>query len=156
MYTFIRTATLIFTVLLGATAALAAQRSFPDIEQLMSADEFRNTGLHRLSEAEREALNRWLVTYTAEEAPEMLRSNPEVRAAESAIRIEATIKTPFDGWSGKTVFYLDNGQVWQQRLSGRYFHRGDNRAVVIEKNLLGFFKMTMTSSGKTVGVTRLR
>lgn len=138
------------------TSAPALADTFPGVEKLMSEEQFEAAGLHKLTPAEREALDRWLVSYTAEEAPEMLRSNPEVRAAEEAIRIEARIKQPFNGWTGDTVFYLDNGQVWRQRLKGRYFHRGDDTAVVIEKNLLGYFKMTVVSSDKSVGVTRIR
>ena len=138
------------------TASALAGEAFPGVEKLMSAEQFEAAGLHRLTPAEREALDRWLVSYTAEEAPEMLRSNPEVRAAEEAIRIEARINPPFNGWTGDTIFYLDNGQVWRQRLRSRYFHSGDDTAVVIEKNLLGFYKMTVTASGKSVGVTRVR
>lgn len=138
------------------TAPALAEDAFPGMEKLMSAEQFEAAGLHKLTPAEREALDRWLLNYTAEEAPEMLRSNPEVRAAEESIRIEANIKPPFNGWTGDTLFYLDNGQVWRQRLRGRYFHRGDDTAVVIEKNLLGFYKMTLTASGKSIGVTRLR
>jgi hypothetical protein len=138
------------------TSAPALADTFPGVEKLMSAEQFEAAGLHKLTPAEREALDRWLLSYTAEEAPEMLRSNPEVKAAEEAIRIEARIKQPFNGWTGDTVFYLDNGQVWRQRLKGHYFHRGDDTAVVIEKNLLGYFKMTVVSSDKSVGVTRIR
>lgn len=138
------------------TSAHALADAFPGVEKLMSPEQFEAAGLHKLTAAEREALDRWLVSYTAEEAPEMLRSNPEVRAAEEAIRIEARIKPPFNGWTGETIFYLDNGQVWRQRLKGRYFHRGDDTAVVIEKNLLGYFKMTVVSSNKSIGVTRIR
>jgi len=133
-----------------------ASGGFPGIEKLMSSEEFSASGLAKLSESEREALNRWLVAYTAAEAPAMLRSNPEVIAAEEAIRIEAQIKPPFSGWSGETLFYLDNGQVWRQRLPGRYMHNGDDTAVVIDKNFLGFYKMTVTYTDKTVGVTRVR
>lgn len=138
------------------TSATALADTFPGVEKLMSAEQFEAAGLHKLTPTEREALDRWLLSYTAEEAPEMLRSNPEVRAAEEAIRIEARVKQPFNGWTGDTIFYLDNGQVWRQRLKGRYFHRGDDTAVVIEKNLLGYFKMTVVDSNKSVGVTRVR
>ncbi|MEQ9463711.1 MAG: hypothetical protein RJQ10_08620 [Haliea sp.] len=137
-------------------APLMAAETFPGVEKLMSAEQFEAAGLHKLTPAERQALDHWLVSYTAEEAPAMLRSNPEVRAAEESIRIEARIKPPFEGWSGETLFYLDNGQVWRQRLRGRYFHRGEDTAVVIEKNLLGFYKMTVVASGKSIGVTRLK
>ncbi|MFO7552568.1 MAG: hypothetical protein R6W80_14260 [Haliea sp.] len=148
-------ASILFCAAFATTPVMAAD-AFPGVEKLMSAEQFEAAGLHKLTPAEREALDRWLVSYTAEEAPEMLRSNPEVRAAEESIRIEANIKPPFEGWSGDTLFYLDNGQVWRQRLRGRYFHRGEDTAVVIEKNLLGFYKMTVVTSDKSIGVTRVR
>ena len=138
------------------TAPTLVAETFPGVEKLMSAEQFEAAGLHRLTPAEREALDRWLLSYTAEEAPTLLRSNPEVRTAEEAIRIEARINPPFNGWTGDTIFYLDNGQVWRQRLKGSYFHRGEDTAVVIEKNLLGYFKMTVVASDKSVGVTRIR
>jgi hypothetical protein len=138
------------------TAPAAATDTFPGVEKLMSPEQFEAAGLHKLTTEERRALDRWLVSYTAEEAPEMLRSNPEVRAAEEAIRIEANINQPFSGWTGDTLFYLDNGQVWRQRLKGRHFHRGEDTAVVIERNVLGYFRMTLLSSGKSIGVTRVR
>ncbi|QIB65494.1 hypothetical protein [Kineobactrum salinum] len=148
--------TLLLALVCSGPAALAADSDFPGIRKLMSEEEFRAAGLHRLSQEERAALNRWLVSYTVEEAPELLRSNQEVRKADESIRIEANIKPPFSGWTGDTLFHLDNGQVWQQRLRGRYFYNGDDTAVVIEKNLLGFYKMTLQASGRSVGVTRVR
>jgi len=150
---------LLASALLCATSIAAhavAADAFPGVEKLMSAAQFEAAGLHKLTADERRALDRWLVSYTAEEAPEMLRSNPEVRAAEEAIRIEASINQPFNGWTGDTLFHLDNGQVWRQRLKGRYFHRGEDTAVVIERNVLGYFRMTLLSSGKSIGVTRVR
>lgn len=149
---------LLFLTVACSMPALAAgpEGEFPGVEKLMSSEEYRAAGLDKLSDVERAALNRWLVTYTAAEAPTLLRSNPEVIAADESIRIEANIKPPFEGWSGETLFYLDNGQVWRQRLPGRYLHRGDDTAVVIDKNFLGFYRMTVTATDKTVGVSRVR
>lgn len=141
---------------LTTLTATAAGEDFPGVKQLMSDETFREAGLHKLSEAERAALDQWLIDYTVGDAQELRRSNETVREAEEAVRIEARIKPPFRGWDGDTVFALDNGQVWRQRLRGRYFHRGDDTSVVISKNLFGFWEMTMTSSGKSVGVTRVK
>ena len=148
---------LFFTLACSVPAASAEPGSeFPGIQKLMSEEEYQAAGLDKLSADERAALNRWLVNYTAAEAPAMLRTNPEVIAAEESIRIESHIKQPFDGWSGETLFYLENGQVWRQRLPGRYMHRGEDTAVVIDKNFFGFYQMTVTSTDKTVGVSRVR
>lgn len=141
-------------LVLGPVTTFA--EDFPGVRQLMSEQQFREAGLHKLSDAEREALDRWLLGYTVGDAQELRRSNEAVQEAEEAVRIAARIKPPFRGWDGDTVFALDNGQVWRQRLRGRYFHRGDDTSVVISKNLFGFWEMTVTSSGRTVGVTRVK
>lgn len=140
--------------LLSLTAS-AADKPFPGIETLMSEDEYRAAGIEKLSDAERAALNAWLISYTVGEAPVLRKNNPQVREAEKSITIEAAILQPFDGWTGNTVFSLDNGQKWRQRLDGRYSYNGDNTQVVIKKNFFGFYKMTLVSTGAAVGVTRI-
>lgn len=147
-----------FTFVLGLCLlpATTSAADFPGVRQLMGEEQFREAGLHKLSDEERTALDRWLLGYTVGDAQELRRSNETVREAEEAVRIEASIKPPFRGWDGKSVFALDNGQIWRQRLRGRYFHSGDDTAVVISKNLLGFWEMTVVSSGRTVGVTRVK
>ncbi len=142
--------------LLVVAATTAAGEDFPGIEKLMSAEEYRAAGLDKLSPAERAALNQWLITYTAVEAPAMLRESETVKEVEQAHEIEANINQPFEGWSGETLFYLDNGQVWRQRLRGRHVYRGDDTRVVIKKNAFGFYRMTHLATGKSVGVKLVR
>ncbi|TGD72962.1 hypothetical protein E4634_11785 [Mangrovimicrobium sediminis] len=135
-------------------AALAGGDPFPGVEGLMTADEFDAAGLDKLSEAERKALNEWLIRYTAWEAPAQQRS-AEVRELENETGISANIKAPFNGWSGSTRFYLDNGQIWEQRLQGRFQYKGDETAVAIRKNFLGYWVMEHLASGRSVGVRRI-
>jgi len=145
----------------GGTALLntpeSAAEDFPGLERLMTVEQFRRTGLPKLSDSELEALNEWLIEYTAGDAEVLQGSSAAVREAEKNIEIDSRISGDFTGWDGDTIFSLDNGQVWQQRLSGRYPYRGPaNPAVRISKNFLGFYKMTVLESGKSVGVKRLR
>lgn len=147
------------TLLLGTTLCLAApslaEETFPGVEKLMAPEEYRAAGLDKLSPAELKVLNQWLIDYTVEDAEALRVGNEEVRQAEQDVRIEARVEAPFKGWDGETLFRLDNGQVWQQRLSGRFPYHGDDRRVVIEKNFFGFFKMTHVASGRSVGVSRV-
>ena len=83
----------------------------------------------------------------------------EMQQADTSVEqnepFEATIQGSFKGWGSKTVFPLDNGQVWRQRNSSQYRHTsGDNR-VRFERNFLGLWQMTVLSSGRTVGVRRV-
>ena len=69
---------------------------------------------------------------------------------------EARLTSDFTGWTGKTIFKLDNGQVWRQRSSANYRHRGSDTRVKFKKNWMGGWEMTMVSSGKTVLVRKVQ
>lgn len=94
---------------------------------------------------------------TGESAPPVLDENfglPEPR--EAAAVLQAEILPPFRGWNGKTVFQLDNGQVWKQRVSGKFTYSGDDRRVVISQNSWGFYEMRLVDADRSVGVRRLK
>ncbi len=148
----------------------------------MSDDEFAQAGLHKLTEAELQFLNRWLRQGTAnpavvagagqsqslERVPvpsesavspeeqfglEQLKAKPDPKLPE---QITAQLLGEFRGWDGKTVFRLDNGQVWQQRVGGAYRSpKRVNPAVTIEKGRFGYY-LSLVGSGRKVGVKRLR
>lgn len=69
---------------------------------------------------------------------------------------EATITGSFSGWNGKTVFALDNGQVWRQRTgSSRYRHTRGGNEVRFKRSFIGLWTMTVLSTGRSVGVRRI-
>ena len=154
-----------FTLLLVTLVVLAAatgspqaadNSSFPGVEKLMTGDEFSAAGLDQLSPAEVDALNQWLIRYTATDAEFIQTSDVEVKQAKKDALITARLSESFSGWSGKTLFHLDNGQVWQQRLDGRYHYRGEPPEVRIKKNLFGFWSMSLVDKGMSIGVKRIR
>lgn len=139
------------------TAAENPAQDFPGLERLMNVEQFRKTGLTKLSDSELEALNQWLLTYTAGDAHILQGTNAAVREAEKNIEMTSRISGDFVGWTGKTLFSLKNGQVWQQRLAGRYRYVGPaNPEARISKNALGFYKMTLVESGVSIGVKPVR
>jgi hypothetical protein len=69
---------------------------------------------------------------------------------------EARLTGNFTGWSGKTVFRLDDGQVWRQRSAANYRHRSTDMRVKFKKNWMGGWEMTVVSSGKTVLVSKVK
>ncbi len=147
---------LLCALLLVNAAALAQGAStFPGVKALMTPEEYRAAGLDKLTPAEREALNSFLIRYTAEESQVLLNSDEEVKKAVEEQEIVSVIQQPFKGWSGDTVFRLENGQVWQQRQRGNYPYRGTNPEVRITKNFMGFYKMELIENGKAVAVKRL-
>jgi hypothetical protein len=131
----------------------------PDVRDLMTDEEYEAAGLEKLDDAEIDALNRWLLRFSVREAPEVRRSKDETVQAEVAKAEEEGIRTrivgEFRGWTGDTVFRLENGQVWRQRLPGRWFYRADSPEVVLKKNAVGYWVLRIVAADRGVGVTRL-
>ena len=153
----------VFKRLAGSSALVLASisscgvlaESFPGIEKLMKEDEFHASGLHKLSEQERNALNQWLIRYTATEASLIRKSVPVVQK-EVEKQIESHIDGVFVGWSGKTVFSLKNGQQWRQRTEGVWKTSRESPEVLIKRNFFGFYEMELVGTSRSIGVKRIR
>jgi hypothetical protein len=77
------------------------------------------------------------------------------REEESIEKIETRIAGEFKGWRGDTRFHLENGQVWEQRSSGRYYKRMDSPKVTIRREMMGYW-MTVEGVGARVAVKRVK
>ena len=99
---------------------------FDQVQETVSAEvreEVREEVLEEVREADaadREAEIERRVAIEVEAAKQEIADAPPEPAVSEPF--EATIQGRFSGWSGKTVFPLDNGQVWRQRHGGRYRH----------------------------------
>lgn len=117
-------------ILMLALAPMAwAQQSAPlggDVEQLMSADEFKAAGLDKLSAQELAALNAWLQRKVGQEtakAVEVAKEEGRKEVAEknrgffdfgSTEAIESNIVGEFKGFANGRKYTLQNGQIWEQ------------------------------------------
>ncbi len=159
----------IFVLVLSATClpATGSAKEFPGIETLMSKEEFAATGLGKLSAEERKALDAWLLKYTTDDVPSLVREVPELKESISlkqAVTLKPEEEGPmvsrifgsFSGWKGKTLFRLENGQVWKQRQTGRYSKKLENPEVRINKNLMGFYMLEILETGRRIGVKRIK
>lgn len=125
------------TVQPGAAVMAAEQASEADLAARENAIE---------AEVERRVAEELAAVQAAEVAEEATANEP----------FEATITGGFSGWSGKTVFALDNGQVWRQRTgSSRYRHTRGGNEVRFKRSFLGLWTMTVVSTGRSVGVRRI-
>ena len=141
----------------GVAVVLAADDSTaPDVRTLMTPQDYSESGLDKLTDAEREHLSEWVARYRegALEGPPPPKT-PEQRAEEKAVEIVAKVVPAFTGWSGKTTFRLDNGQVWQQRQPGKMRYNGPDSTVIIYQNMLGKYMLKHEESGRAVGVKRI-
>lgn len=90
-------------------------------------------------------------TSTASFGKEMLSSEQRGEPA----RIESRIVGTFTGWNGRTLFKLENGQVWKQADGSYYETRLENPPVVIKRMSFGYL-LSLTGHGATVFVTRVQ
>ena len=135
------------------TSISLASRDFPGIEKLMTEEEQSISGVNSLSGEQLQALNQWLIRYTANDAPTLQIENSEVKQVAKQ-GITTRILGEFSGWTGKTVFALENGQIWQQRRRGRWKTSLVNPEVVLSRNFTGAYELSVVG-GKTTGVKRI-
>src|SRR5688500_9081354 len=110
----------LFVLCLGVLKLISDQQytnACMKIQELLSRTALQEAGLHKLSPQQLSALNRWLADYTMRAIRIAAgKSVPEVtsEAKPPGEAIESHIDGSFQGWSGETVFKLENGQYWQQ------------------------------------------
>lgn len=78
------------------------------------------------------------------------------RIEETPDEVTAHYDGEFTGWSGQTLFKLDNGQVWKQAQSGRVSFRKSNPVVTIRKGAFGSFRLSVEGLNKTIRVKRIK
>lgn len=92
---------------------------------------------------------------TPQTTPEDEFGLPQPVAGAEVSAITARVVDGFTGWSGNTVFVLDNGQVWEQAGTGRYEYAGRDREVVISRAILGTFLLSPEGLNRSVRVRRV-
>lgn len=67
----------------------------------------------------------------------------------------ARITGSFRGWTGRTLFRLDNGQVWQQSESASYAIELDNPEVRLRPKAMGSWMLVLKHNNRGVRVRRV-
>ena len=142
----------VFLFLLFACSAAFAQDSFSSVEERMTGREFKDTGLAKLTDAELEALNKWLRDHSVATLKNATVSTGSTGGAATTLDIPADrrglegkladtrdivshIVGEFSGWEGETTFTLENGMVWKQDQTDKYFTKPSiNPMVTIKQN----------------------
>ncbi len=156
---------------LGLLAPISMFGGELDLKSLMGEESFRSAGLDKLDPEELAFLQDWFFTrigiereaaveeavpsgetsfgleQVAERVGSFFRNTPEV--------IESRIDGQFRGWSGRTVFRLENGQVWQQSGPGDFYYPAESPEVIIRKATLGTYLLQLKGMGSTVRVRRI-
>ncbi len=81
----------------------------------------------------------------------------EEQRAEETKLIRSRIDGSFDGWTGKTEFVLENGQVWRQTAGGKLVARETlNPEVEIKRGFMGVYYMKVDGYNQSVKVKRIK
>jgi hypothetical protein len=169
---------LVFSLLLLTlmTSGLSASQPFSTLEERMTGQEFREAGLHKLSDDELAALNRWiqqrsltLEEYRGDEIADRAEPTRKESSGDAAedrrgfadsserSTIRSRIAGNFSGWRGDTEFELENGMVWRQAESGEFaVSEMENPEVEIRPRLLGTWRLSVEGYNSTVRVERIR
>lgn len=154
-----RPISLVASFLLAFAATAGAQSQAPTLEERMSQSDFRNTGLDKLSAQELAQLNAWLQAHggTTHRSGGFGGSSDFYPDSSQRTAVAAHIEGSFSGWSGNTIFKLDNGQEWQQSDSTRYdAGQFSSPAVTIKPMILGSWLMAVKGCGCSVRVRRIK
>lgn len=82
-------------------------------------------------------------------------SNNRNSSKSSADIVESRIDGNFEGWTGETIFKLQNGQIWQQSSYAYWYHYAFSPKVTIYKSG-GQYKMQVDGVGQSIFVKRLK
>jgi hypothetical protein len=126
----------------------------PSVESLMSAAEFQQAGLQKLSPNELVALNRWLAKFANTIAAAVGQTAGPGTVGTPDV-VESHIDGDFEGWSGDTTFKLDNGQIWQQAGYGYSYHYAYHPSVTIRRTGTSY-RMKIEGTVDSVAVKRLK
>ncbi len=173
-----RPVTAIATLLLASAVLPAFAQQAGNLQERMSAAEFYDAGLNKLSAQELATLNQWLATHEGSSvgagaaSPAAAAADvSSAAAAEPAIQPLAGTRRPstkrqafqarvvgsFTGFSGDTLLSLDNGQQWQQVGDDKPMcNAADSPQVKIKPTLFGNWLMDVPSCNLLVHVQRVK
>ena len=149
--------------------------------ELIPPDIFEAAGLAKLTDAERKVLLDWLgqsrgvvsapvSAVTEQGAGQSSPVSPATASSSSSAtsggmmdgvfggsdEIQTRIVSDFSGWTGRTVFVLENGETWQQRMDGEYSYSGSDTRVAIRRGFMGLYRMELLATGRWIGVRRIK
>jgi hypothetical protein len=153
-------------LLLAFAAPLSAQdeQPFSSLEERMTGREFNEAGLHKLSADELAALNDWIRQRSVAEYEPPTDAGTGAGAATEAPSSGTLAREPFQsrivgeftGWTGDTVFELENGMVWRQVDDATfYIPPVENPTVTIRPGFMDSWVLTIEGYNSSARVERV-
>ncbi|MEY2505675.1 MAG: hypothetical protein QOH01_4 [Verrucomicrobiota bacterium] len=144
---------------LSLPAAEPENPAFPGLQKAMTPEQYEAAGLSKLEAAERAKLDEFIRNYVAVSNEKVATTAVDKAVKENKVQapevIQSRIVGPFTGYTGRTVFTLENGQRWaQSQMDSAYFPKIDSPPVVIVKAGLGY-RMYIAGGG-AIRVSKVR
>ncbi len=129
--------------------ATCSQASSQTLEQMLSGEEQANLKTLTMTPAQREQLRETIIRMFHQGY-----GKGQAQALTTDGVIESNISGTFNGWTGETIFKLQNGQIWQQSSYDYHYTYAYAPKVLIYPSG-GGHKMQVEGSSDTIGVRRL-
>lgn len=156
-------------VCVAIATPLAFAQQFSSVEERMSSADFKAAGLDKLSPEELARLNAFIKseveTRTAQARESGAREQNKSDVAQIGFKnyngprdeIVSRIPGTFKGWSGGTVFTLENGQVWRQTDDSHFvgIHL-ENPTVRITPGMISGWNLQVEGYGSFAKVERIQ
>src|SRR4051794_29735258 len=151
-----------FCLLLASLVSLPAAEpeapAFPGVQKAMTPEQYEAAGLSKLDATERAKLDDFIKNYVAVSNEKVATTAVDKAIKEKKVSepevIQSRIVGPFTGYTGTTVFTLENGQRWaQSQYDNAYFPKIDSPPVVIVK--AGFGYRMYIAGGGAIRVSRV-
>ncbi len=145
---------------LGSLSAAEPENPpFPGVQKAMTPEQYEAAGLQKLDAAERAKLDEFIRNYVSVSNEKIATSAVDKAIKEKKVSepevIQSRIVGPFTGYTGRTVFTLENGQRWaQSQFDSAYFPKIDSPPVIIVK--AGFGYRMYIAGGGAIRVSKVR
>jgi hypothetical protein len=154
---------LVLCLLLASFASLPAAEpespAFPGVQKAMTPEQYEASGLSKLDPAERAKLDEFIRNYVAVSNEKVATTAVDKAVKENKVSapevIQSRIVGPFTGYTGRTIFTLENGQRWaQSQFDSAYYPKIDSPPVVIVK--AGFGYRMYIAGGGAIRVSKVK
>src|SRR5213075_1151982 len=150
---------LLLASLVWLPAAEPETPAFPGVQKAMTPEQYEAAGLSKLDATERGKLDDFIKSYVAVSNEKVATTAVDKAIKEKKVSepevIQSRIVGPFTGYTGTTVFTLENGhRCAKSQRDSAYYPKIDSPPVVIVKAGLGY-RMHIAGGG-AIRVTRVR
>ena len=162
---------LIVILFLTMPLCVTAAEGFSSLEEQMSGKEFTTTGLDKLTAEELETLNNWIRSHSVATLDQPKAGSYAVAGAQEDKRgfknkkdfkqdrvpITSRVKGSFTGWSGHTLFALENGMIWEQSDKEKfYIQEVQNPEITINPGRFGTWRLSVEGHDSKCRVKRIQ